>query len=695
MSEKSIEILSPAGCMETLVCAVNNGADAVYIGGQAFSARKNAVNFTNEEILSAVRYAHIHGSKVYVTVNTLVGDGDLRELYEYINFLYQSGADALIIQDIGVAEMVKRYFLDFEIHASTQMTIHNLEGAIMAKELGFSRVVLSRELTFEEIKYISENTDIELEVFVHGALCMSYSGQCLMSSFIGGRSGNKGACAQPCRLPYTLLDKNKKALSDKDKYLLSLKDLCLIDEMETLRNCNVRSLKIEGRMKSSEYVSVVTSMYNKYRNGGTVSHKDKEYLENIFSRSGFTKSYLYGKTGRNMLNYDNNNDKVYDNIKVDVREFAKQLAERKPDKIPLDCNVKIKHGLPMSVEVSSKGRTAMLTGSISADKAIKVPLTVERVREQMSKLGDTSFALANFSCEIDDEINLPIKEINEVRRKAISLIEDELIKIKIRKPAGEFSFSVCDNNKTYNPVWCAEVLSVRQADAVSELGFDKLLVPYNLYAENKKHIDGLGIDVAVVMPPICRNNIKIDYDILPQELYLSNISQLPLSKNHTVNADFRMNVYNSYAMKFMKDYGVKRVCLSPELALREINSIIPYLPSEIIVYGKIPLMTVQNCILKSSANKCICGDEHYFIRDRKGVCFPVFRDKLSCTNTIHNALPIYMADRTGEISREKAEAYRFVFTTETEDEIKKIFGGFLNKEKADFDFTRGHYYRGV
>ena len=237
MSEKQFEILSPAGSLATLKAAVNNGADAVYIGGKAFSARKNAVNFSDEEIVEAVHYAHLYGAKVYVTVNTLISDSELPKVHDFAKFLYENQVDALIIQDLGVLKMMRESFPDFEVHASTQMTIHNLAGARLAKELGFSRVVLSREMSFEEIKNISENVDIELEVFVHGALCMSYSGQCLMSSFLGARSGNRGACAQPCRLPYTLCDFSKKPISQKDKYLLSLKDLCLIDEMETLKEC--------------------------------------------------------------------------------------------------------------------------------------------------------------------------------------------------------------------------------------------------------------------------------------------------------------------------------------------------------------------------------------------------------------------------------------------------------------------------
>ena len=467
MPENNLEILSPAGSLDTLVCAVNNGADAVYIGGQSFSARKNAANFTNEEITSAVKYAHLYGRKVYVTVNTLVYDGELNDLYDFVAFLYEAGVDALIIQDLGVLSLVKKYFPDFEVHASTQMTIHNIEGARLAKEQGFSRVVLSRELTFGEIKAISDAVDIELEVFVHGALCMSYSGQCLMSSFIGARSGNRGDCAQPCRLPYTLVSDKGKILGESNKYLLSLKDLCLIDEIEELKNCNVKSLKIEGRMKSSEYVSLVTHMYDKYRNGGKVAKEDYEALRNIFSRSGFTKGYLSGDCGRGMLNYNANNDKVYDNISADVHALAKELMKVKPEPIICDARAKINLGRPMMLEVSAKGRTVSLTGEIPVEKAISVPLTEERIASQIAKSGSTAFEIGNIDIDLDSSVSLPIREINNLRREALELLKKELSPQKTRQTKAQFKLPEKQKNAPCKITYNAEVRNLSQAEGAA------------------------------------------------------------------------------------------------------------------------------------------------------------------------------------------------------------------------------------
>ena len=287
----SIEVLVPAGSYENFLAAVGNGADAVYLGGSAFSARASAVNFSNEEIAKAVRYAHVRGVKVYVALNTLVEDSKMQDAYKFAEFCYNIGVDALIVQDMGILSMLRQCFKDFKLNASTQMTIHNLKGVKAAEKSGFSRVVLSRELSKNEIASICNGAEAEIEVFGHGALCMSYSGQCLMSSFIGGRSGNRGACAQPCRLPYSLADADGNMVCES-KYLLSLKDLCLLEDIGTLDKLGVKSLKIEGRMKNSAYTAVVAHLYDKYRNGGRVDKSDLDDLQSVFSRSGFTKGYF-------------------------------------------------------------------------------------------------------------------------------------------------------------------------------------------------------------------------------------------------------------------------------------------------------------------------------------------------------------------------------------------------------------------
>ncbi len=693
--KNGFEILSPAGSLEILKAAVANGADAVYIGGTRFSARKNARNFTDEEITEGIRFAHLYGVKVYAAVNILINESELNSLFEYIEFLYSAGTDALIVQDLGIVYIVKKYFPGFDIHASTQMTIHNLEGAKAAKRLGFSRAVLSRELTFDEIKYIHDNCDIELEVFVHGALCMSYSGQCLMSSFLGCRSGNRGACAQPCRLPYMLLDSRHRPLCRAEKYPLSLKDLCLADEMNRLKECGVMSLKIEGRMKSAEYVSIVTSVYDKYRSGGRVSETDMQILKNIFSRSGFTKGYLFGETGRNMLNYDKNNDDVYKNIDLHVAELAKRLKEKQPKKIPVSADVRIELGKPVYAKFICKNKECEIRGTICTEKAVNKPLTYERAEEQLKKTGNTPFEIEKLGLYIEEGITVPIRELNDIRRSALKRLEDMLCASERSSVLAKFEFER-EKGDHYTVAFKAEVRNMAQAKAAVGCGFDKIIVPYSLYDKNRSFFDGEYKEkTAVLLPRIQRDNKACEYRINTDEVYVSNISQFAGFKDKKITADYSMNVFNSPALRILKMLGADAVCISPELNINQVGKIDSYILKEYIVYGRISLMTVQNCVVKSVKGKCGCTDAPYYLKDRKGVDFPLFTNKENCTNTICNSKPVYMADRLDEMPVSGTGSFRFIFTTESETEIEQIFSDYKNKRKSTGDFTRGHYYRGV
>ncbi len=694
MSDNQFEILSPAGSLETFKCAVNNGADAVYIGGKSFSARKNAVNFSDEEIVEAVKYAHLYGVKVYVTVNTVISDNELFMVYDFVKFLYESGVDALIIQDIGVLKMIRECFPDFEVHASTQMTIHNADGARLAKKLGFKRVVLSRELTFEEIKHISQNVDIELEVFVHGALCMSYSGQCLMSSFLGGRSGNRGACAQPCRLPYTLCNFDRKPISQREKYLLSLKDLCLIDEMATLKSCGVTSLKIEGRMKSAEYVSLVTSIYSKYKDGGKVSDKDYDALESIFSRSGFTKGYLEGNNGRHMLNYEKNNDNVYMDIKSDVLSFAESLCKKQPYKIPFDAKAIIALDKPMTLIVSSLGKTVTVQGEAKAQKALNVSLDFDRVKNQISKTGSTPFELKCFDAHIEDSISLPIKEINELRRLAINKLTSEIANPVRRNNILPLK-PIYNEMRIYKqPMYVAQVYNIHQAKAALDAGYDTVLVSYGLYLDNTEFFKLHNNKIALLLPPVMRDSKTLDLSIIPKRVYATNLSHFETFSGRQITADFRINVFNSHSVEQLSNMGASAVTLSTELNIRQISKMSISLPAELVVYGRIPVMTVQNCLVKSALDKCMCTSDAYFLKDRKGIFFPLYTDKHTCTNVIYNSAPVYMADKINDLPS-YVKNFRFIFTVESPHEVKEIYHKYKNKEISNDDFTRGHYYRGV
>ncbi len=694
---KTIEILSPAGSFEALVAAVDSGADAVYFGGRAFSARKNAINLSDDEITEAVKYAHLRGAKLYAAVNTLVFDDELEDAFEFIKFCYEAGVDALIVQDLGLVKLIKKYFPDFRIHASTQMTIHNLAGAKLAQKMGFSRVVLSRELSLDEIRFIAQNTDIELEVFVHGALCMSYSGQCLMSSFLGGRSGNRGACAQPCRLPYTLLASDGDEISQKDKYLLSLKDLCLIDYIDDLKKAGVTSFKIEGRMKSAAYVSAVTGIYNKYRDGSKVSDEDKLLLHNIFSRGGFTDSYFKGTHGREMLSYEKNHDDIFASATDDVVTEAKSHAnlDRKNN---IKASFVMKKGEPICFEAVYDDKKFLAKGSINAEPASNMPVDFARVEEQLRKLGSTVLEYESLDLDVEDGLYIPIKEINNVRRALCEQIENYILGVKPTYTGEKFVMPPKHSHNENMPSYTASVLNLEQADMCYELGFERIYIPYSLYKNNKQKFDSDPDVFSVKLPPINHDRCKNDFsDIALDSCCVTNLGQIEaLPEGVTKYADYRLNVYNTFSLMHLANLGFKGTCLSPEMTINQMKGLGSAMKTEIVVYGKIALMTVKNCVVKSSLGKCGCKDGAiYYLRDRKGICFPAECIKGECVNVIYNSAPIYMADRLKELSGINASFWRFDFTDESPAEIVSILKQYESGKKSKDFFTRGHFYNGV
>lgn len=695
----NIEILSPAGDIDCFKTAVNCGADAVYIGGQKFSARKNAANFTDEQIKEAVVYAHLRNTKVYAAVNTCVFENELSDVFEYLKFLYSINTDGVIIQDLGILNIVKKYFPDMRPHASTQMTVHNLKGALAAKKLGFKRVVLSRELSLDEIKNISQNCGIETEVFVHGALCMSYSGQCLMSSFIGGRSGNRGLCAQPCRLKYTLCDKDKNPLSQDNSYLMSLKDLCLIEYISKLKEASVTSLKIEGRMKGAEYVALATAMYNKYRGGEKPDKGDLDMLENIFSRSGFTQGYINNNTGRHMLNYQNSNDNVYNMQKDEVVNYAKELIDKKQKKTAVNLKFTAKIGNNMLLEIKNDTFCAAVSSQSTVQKAIKTATLPERIIQQLAKTGDTAFEAKNIELDCDSGINIPIKELNLLRRQACEELQRKItgdVRIYNAKP---YTIKK-DLPPKRNTEYTAEVQNFEQAKKAYELGFARIYIPYSLYVRHKAEFDCDGDVYAVKLSNIQRDIVKCDVKIDTDTVCVSNIGQISeFAGKKYICTDYCMNIFNSEAQNVLKNMGADEVCMSTELTIPQISDASCGIPFEIPVYGRVAVMTVQNCVVKSAFGKCVCGnnkDGYYLLKDRKGFYFPVFTHKGACFDTIYNSVPIYMGDRMGELNGLNAAHYRFIFTTETPGEIEKIIKMYDGGKKfPDKNFTRGHFYNPV
>lgn len=683
----SIEVLVPAGSLESLVTAVNNGADAVYLGGSSFSARANAVNFTNDEIERAVRYAHIRGAKVYVALNTLVEDDKLNEAYEFAAFCYKAGVDALIVQDLGILSMLKTCFPDFKLNGSTQMTIHNLKGVHAAEKAGLSRVVLSRELSKEEISTICSNAKAEIEVFAHGALCMCYSGQCLMSSFIGGRSGNRGDCAQPCRLPYTLLDDSGNTIC-QNKYILSLKDLCLIENIGELESIGVNSIKIEGRMKSPSYVAMTSNLYNKYRHGGKVDREDVDDLQSVFSRNGFTKGYFENSTGRHMLNFDDNNDNVYKNITQRAKERAEELLKNISKKIRVSASFTAHLGNAATLCVwDDDGNSVTVNSNALAEKAIKVPLTKKRISEQLKKTGGTPFEIEELILDIGENISMPVKEINDLRRRALEGMENQRSLVSGRDNIKEFSFNIV--KATPEISFTASASNYEQAKSLTKTSAKRIYIPQDVFDAHK---DEFSSDrYFVTLPAIERSGREAEgYD----RICTSNFSQI-YDNAALKHGGFRMNVFNSMGVKFLAENGYGSICLSPEMNMTQIKAVSKDIETEVIAYGYLPVMTVKNCITKSAYGKCACNGSVHYLKDRKGVLFPVINDKTNCTNVILNSAPIYMGDKMADLARSGVAYAMLNFTTESSDDIYNIFSLYENGLSYDKNFTRGHFYRGV
>ncbi len=676
-----MELLAPAGNMENLIAAVQSGADAVYIGGTEFSARKSAGNFSIDEIKEALKYCHLRGVKLHIAANILIKNKEKDAFIEYIGKLNEIGVDAVIIQDIGMANVLHKIYPDLTLHASTQMTITNVNGAKKMKQMGFSRVVLARELSKAAIEKIIKSVDIEVEVFCHGAICMCYSGQCLLSSIIGGRSGNRGMCAQPCRLPYEL-DEDKK-------YYLSPKDMSLVDRLKDLSEIGVTSLKIEGRLKRKEYVSAVCGIYRKYLDDTKkVSADDYYELLNAFNRNGFTSGYFDDKLGINMMSIDNPSN-VSENI---FSESAKKRAEKNANfrKTDIYLSAKMRKGEPLNISAwDDFGHFVSSVGTKISEEAINNPITKERLKSQLSKFGNTSFSPQTIEIDLEENITIPISEINEVRRMATELLEKEIL---ICQEKRKFNYIESDFQREEKElVLTAEVTNFEQAECAIKNGIKRIYAPVllsNLLLE--KHQD---LEIVSKLPPIMRDDREYE-KTQNSRILISNIGQFDSKK--VCYGDYRLNITNSESLSFYKE--LCEVTLSPELNLGELRSIAK--GTEVIGYGRIGLMLMENCPLRANG-KCQNKEMIHSFKDRMGENFPL-RCQGGCVLELLNSKPIYMADKINDLRKLGVASIRLIFTIEKEAECQKIIDEYkfsLNGGKIDSPkintFTRGHFYRTV
>lgn len=669
--------------MTALQAAVENGADAVYLGGSAFGARTNAINFTNEELVQAISYAHLRGVAVHVTLNTLLHDSELPAALEFAAFCANSGADALIVQDIGMAALLRQQVPTIPLHASTQMTIDSLEGVNAAQQLGFSRVVLARELTHGQIAHICAHTDMEIEIFVHGALCVSYSGQCLLSSMLGGCSGNRGACKQPCRLPYTVVDGSGAPVGEAARYWLSPKDQSLIDDMADLARMGVASLKIEGRMKGAAYVGTVTRIFDKYRDGGRVSDADRAALTEAFSRGdSLSRGHFGGAAGREFLCYQSHNDHLHGGAAMPETPVNTR-------KIPISGKAEIQIGQPLRLEVwDMDGHRAQVDGEC-AEPARTLPLTAERAREQLSKCGGTPFVLEKLELELEDNASLPMKSLNAARRAALEQLTEQ--RTAVSRPSVAPHITLPRKNYSGKMKLTAEISAAEQAKPLLGQGFARIYIPYAIW---KKHLWLQELpEVWVKLPPVEWEDSFLQ-NLADKRLEIAAIGQLNV-KCAAKHIGMPCNAFNSASMAEWNRLGAESVCLSPELDIAEIRSISKELPTECYIYGHLPVMTTKHCPIKAAKKDCCCDGKPYFLRDRKGMDLPVLPEPGRCISTIYNANPLYMADRMHELTGLGLAYGRLLFTVETPEEITKILQEYRTAAKRDGGYTRGHFYRGV
>ncbi len=691
-----LELLAPAGSMEALRAAVQNGADAVYLGCGSFNARQGAKNFTTQTLTEAVKYCHIRGAAVHLTLNTLVTDREMPELSDLIRHGASCGVDAFIVQDLGVAQLCRQIAPHIAVHGSTQMTIHSLPGVLMCAAWGMSRVVLSRELSREEIRYICANSPIEIEVFAHGALCMCYSGQCYLSAAIGGRSGNRGRCAQPCRQSYGYGHW-------ENKYPLSLKDNCLVSYLRELEDMGVTSIKLEGRMKRPEYVATVTAVYRRAMEQGSVTPAMEEALTTAFSRQGFTDGYYTGRVDRSMFG-----------VRGEPQEDAKwlQSARQSYENGETDL-VEISMLAVISVDGSSltvtdpQGRQCTAHGPMP-ELARRTPLTGAEVAQRVSKTGGTPYRCMEVRTRVDPGLAMSAAAINAMRREALN----QLTALRARhdpKPLGKPQPIKDYIGQKGLPGLTVQVASREQiTQQLLQMETAMLYVPMHILLGDPRLCTILAARgrVAAVLPRIAHDGeltrLRLAMADLREmgirDVLVGNLGLLIPAREAgmRIHGDFGLNLFNSRALAMCRELELASACLSFELTMPQIRDMSKALPCEIIAYGRLPLMITEHCLIRNRTGECTCGQGAQKLTDKTGAEFPIIRDGDTCRSVLLNGKKLNWLDRQEDLSKLGLWAVRLSFTTENAKETDRVLRSFLNPEPFDPGAcTRGLYLRGV
>lgn len=707
MRNKDFELLAPAGSLEIFKGVIESGADAVYVGGSMFGARAYANNFTEEELLEAIDFAHLRGVKVYLTVNTLIKNSEFSKLYDYLLVYYKRGLDAVIVQDLGVVKAIHEYFPSMEIHTSTQMTVTGADGVRFLSQFGVTRVVMAREVSLAEMKRIHEETGMELEAFVHGALCYSYSGQCLFSSILGGRSGNRGRCAQPCRLPYTVEGK-------KDEYILSLKDMCGIKALDKLHDAGVYSLKIEGRMKQLEYACGVVKYYRSYIDSKKpVSNADYDRIKALGNRCGFTDRYYFDHNGSDMVTYVKPN-------------FVSNAAEPSPEKrkLSIEGELVLRESEPGSLTVK-RGDVTYKASIEPVSAALKAPLDKKAAIDRINKTGDTDFEFSHIKAQIGENVFVPNGALNKLRRDAISGLCDKLLKKYYRNDARYADISsMCElpehvvksdaahedgavNARDYTTI-CSCMTRAQLDTLIGYDCFDVFYLDFDMYdrktliqqfADDVKSLTKQNKKVYLMLPTIFRADSSDYFVSIAKELdkvsfegfVVKNYEELYLTENlftgKKVILDHNMYTFNDVSKSAFFEHGVSGDTVPLELNSKEImhrNNI----GSQMIVYGYYPLMTTANCVHKNTKG-CDKKQKLIYLKDRYNKSFAVCNNCKECYNTIYNSLPTMLTKNISKLKEAGIRSFRYSFTIETPKQIKAV----MDDKVAEY--TNGHYKRGV
>lgn len=718
MMKQDFELLAPAGSFEILKAVIEAGADAVYVGGSRYGARAYANNFTEEELLEAIDYVHLRGRKLFLTVNTLFKNSELNEdLYEYLLPYYERGLDAVIVQDLGALTYIREHFPKLPIHTSTQMTITGMEGAKLLKEYGAERIVLARELSIEEMKRIRTEADVELEVFIHGALCYSFSGQCLFSSMLGGRSGNRGRCAQPCRLPYAVLDE-KKVEYKKESYVLSLKDLCGIEYLQKLREAGVYSLKIEGRMKQASYAAGVVAFYRKYIDlEKQITKEDMQHLYELGNRCGFTNEYFTKHNDKSMVtfdkpSYEKSNEALHQEIE------AKYVGIK--SRLPITGSLFLKKGQAIRLEVDYQTNEKNIHAQAKGPEALEAknkPLVQEEVYQRMNKTGESPFYFTDLQIQMDTDVFVPNGVLNQLRRDALEHLQEEVVKPFTRSPEQKLKSTVAEapikESGSHREIICScetmeQVDKCLERELVSAIYVDCQMFPKNSFIMELKacieKIHKAQKRIYLKLPAIFRNHTKDFYDGISEELknlpldgfVIGNYEEILYFSTKfpesTLIANHNLYTYNDIAKSTCEKFGISVTTIPLELNRKEISKR-ENRNSEMVVYGYYPLMTTAGCVRK---NTLVCDKTPaiLYLKDRYHTLFPVKNFCGECYNVIYNSVPTLLFEEMNKLMDMNIHRFRLDFTIEEGAAVSNVLD-LLEGKGQEIDYTKGHYKRGV